>query len=300
MNAQRRVEVALGDGAMAGWAWGDPERPVDIVFFHANGFNAYTYRSILAPLGERLHVAAFDLRGHGRTRLPAEPNRQRSWNVFRDDICALMDRFAPGGAILAGHSMGGTSALLAAGERPDLVKRLVLVDPVLQPKEFYWYASAPWAFWLWRGQFPLAKAARRRREWFESRSQALEAYTGRGAFRSWRAPFLEDYLADGLIEDGEGLRLSCAPLFEASCFAGQQHDPWKAMKKARRPTHILRAAKGSTCDLEAADYAERMLLAKVQTAPGATHFIPMERPYMVADALRAAAIAQDPYAGLLD
>jgi pimeloyl-ACP methyl ester carboxylesterase len=296
----RRVETQVSDGVMAGWAWGDPARAIDIVFFHANGFTASTYRSILEPLGKDYHIAAYDLRGHGRTRLPADPDRQRSWDTHRDDICGLLDRIAPGGAILAGHSMGATSALLAAGERPDLVKRMVLVDPVLQPKEFYWYARAPWTFWLWRSQFPMAKAARNRREWFESRAQALEAYTGRGAFKSWRAPFLEDYLVDGLMEDGEGLRLACAPLFEAACFAGQQHDPWKAMKNARRPTHILRAAKGSTCDLEAADYAERMLYARVQTAPGASHFVPMERPYMVADALRAAVKALDPDRILLD
>ena len=33
--------------------------------------------------------------------------------------------------VLAGHSMGGTSSLLAAGRAPERVKSLVLFDPVL-------------------------------------------------------------------------------------------------------------------------------------------------------------------------
>ena len=38
--------------------FGDPKRPVDLVFIHANGFNALTYRTLLAPLsGPRTYAA---------------------------------------------------------------------------------------------------------------------------------------------------------------------------------------------------------------------------------------------------
>ena len=42
---------------------GPQDRPVDIVFSHANGFNALTYRSILGPLSDRLRILAIDPRG---------------------------------------------------------------------------------------------------------------------------------------------------------------------------------------------------------------------------------------------
>ena len=45
--------------------FGDPKRPVDLVFVHANGFNALTYRTLLAPLSGSLRIWAPDLRGHG-------------------------------------------------------------------------------------------------------------------------------------------------------------------------------------------------------------------------------------------
>ena len=46
----RLIDLEARGGAMAALDFGDPGRPVDVVFVHANGFNARTYRTILAPL----------------------------------------------------------------------------------------------------------------------------------------------------------------------------------------------------------------------------------------------------------
>ena len=95
--------------------FGDPARPVDLIFVHANGFNAYTYRSLLQPLSGALRIWAPDLRGHGRTRLPARPEGRRSWKDHRDDLIALLDAAPPelaaglrdrAGAVIAeGHTL---------------------------------------------------------------------------------------------------------------------------------------------------------------------------------------------------
>ena len=64
----RRFRINIKDGEVAGIAFGDPVRPIDVLFLHATGFNAITYQSILEPLGVQMHAAAIDLRGHGRDR----------------------------------------------------------------------------------------------------------------------------------------------------------------------------------------------------------------------------------------
>ena len=46
----RRVALPARGGEMAVLDFGPPERPVDVVFSHAIGFNARTYRTILGPL----------------------------------------------------------------------------------------------------------------------------------------------------------------------------------------------------------------------------------------------------------
>ena len=78
----RKRMIPLADGEMAALEFGDPQRPVDVVFSHANGFNALTYRTILAPLAASLRVLAIDLRGHGASRLPTQPVNRTSWRDF--------------------------------------------------------------------------------------------------------------------------------------------------------------------------------------------------------------------------
>src|SRR4051794_4896430 len=85
------IRSPWGDGEMAVLDFGDPERPVDVVFLHANGFNAQTYRALLAPLSASLRLVAPDLRGHGGTTLAADPRRRRGWSDFRDDLTGLLD-----------------------------------------------------------------------------------------------------------------------------------------------------------------------------------------------------------------
>ena len=74
----RRFRLDLKDGETSGIAFGDPVRPVDVLFLHATGFNAVCYQSILEPLGGQMHAAALDIRGHGRSRLPANPRKLHS------------------------------------------------------------------------------------------------------------------------------------------------------------------------------------------------------------------------------
>jgi pimeloyl-ACP methyl ester carboxylesterase len=78
---------------MAGIAFGAETATPDIVFMHATGFNARTYRTLLAPLGDRFHVLALDMRGHGLTTLPAKHVRLHVVGRHRDDLIAVLEHF---------------------------------------------------------------------------------------------------------------------------------------------------------------------------------------------------------------
>ena len=71
-----------------------------------------------------------DLRGFGRTPLPAEPY------AHARDVVELLDRLELGPAALVGVSLGGCVALDVAVARPDLVDRLVLVGSSLPDHEW--------------------------------------------------------------------------------------------------------------------------------------------------------------------
>ena len=292
------TEMKAG-GKMAGIEFGDPIKPFAAIWLHATGFNAMTYQSMLAPLGLRQRVAALDLRGHGRSQLMAKPGRMKSWHRYRDDVIEWLEKEAPNGVVLGGHSMGGTVALLVAGKRPDLVKGLVLADPVILSRtQYFWNHVFPPVSWLMHRN-SLARGAKKRRPEFKSFRHALESYTGRGAFESWREPFLADYLLDGIDRkdhnapdsEDQTWRLLCEPSWESATFSAQRNRPWAALKKVRKrkiPIIVLRPNRASVISPKVR--AQIILMNQalmMRGVRGTSHFLPMEAPYEVRDALSA-------------
>ena len=270
----RTIDLPTRGGAMAALEFGPAGRPIDVIFSHANGFNARTYRSILAPLAQSLRILAIDLRGHGSTALSAAVEGREGWLQFRDDLLALTAEVADGPVVLAGHSMGGAASLLAAAAEPGRVKALALFDPVVIPSDRQHDALE---------HNPLAIGADRRRAVFPSRAAVMEAYTGRGAFRTWSPEQLADYVEAGFRETLDGqVTLTCAPAWEASNFRTHNYDIWGAFRESRCPIRILRAEVGSTCRIEGhEDELAATGRIEVETVPGTSHFLPMERPDLV-------------------
>ena len=263
---------------------GPQDRPVDIVFSHANGFNALTYRSILGPLSDRLRILAIDQRGHGLSGLPPrleDPNR--NWYDLVPDLKAVLEALDIRNAVLGGHSMGGTISLMAAAETPGRVRGIALFDPVIMAPGF----AAQSASRPLTGDNPLLQGALRRRPVFPSREAVITSYSGKGAFRAWTPEMLADYIEDGFHDTPSGeVELNCPPAWEASNFASHGHDPWPSFQGAGVPIRILKAETGSTCR---SDGHEAGLTAdgriRLEVIPGTTHFLPMERPDLVRQTL---------------
>lgn len=280
-----------GEGDISYLEWGAGKGLPPFHFAHANGFNGQTYSEVLAPLASEFHIRAWDARGHGATTLEANPARQKGWNIYADDLIAMLENFhAETGqkVLLAGHSMGGTTSLLAAAKRPDLVRGLLLLDPVMIPL----FASRMMTvlnnlpFNIKRSG--MVEAAARRRSQFENREAVVAAYLGRGAFRTWPDKMVQDYVAGGTHEVATGVELSCAPAWEAANFAGHRHNAWAALRKLQVPVSLLYAGIGSTCRAPApalvAKVDKRATIARLGTC---THFLPMEKPEIVQAEMRA-------------
>jgi pimeloyl-ACP methyl ester carboxylesterase len=291
MNDPVRKTLPLPDGDVSCLEW--PANGPPLHFAHATGFNAETYRSLLSPLAGQFHIYASDARGHGFSTLPAVPERNASWTTYRDDLVRMLDALGGPPVVLAGHSMGATTSLMAAARRPARVAGLVLIEPVIVPWRAWLLARLPGVLRL-RNMPNLADRAALRRDRFPSYEAALAAYRGRGAFKSWSEEMLEDYLKGGLkIDPATGdARLACAPAWEAATFRAAALDAAPFARRISCPLTVIYGTIGSTCrDDGAKELSRGHKDTRVVKVDGASHFLPMEKPELVRTELARFAIA---------
>jgi pimeloyl-ACP methyl ester carboxylesterase len=121
------------DGAglrMVGDRWaGDGDRGV-VVLLHGGGQTRHSW----AHTGERLAAGgwtaiALDARGHGDSEW--DPAQDYTLDAFAADLVAFAATLDTP-PVLVGASLGGITALVAAGEHPELARALVLVDVVVR------------------------------------------------------------------------------------------------------------------------------------------------------------------------
>jgi pimeloyl-ACP methyl ester carboxylesterase len=294
--AARRIEIA----GMSALELGPPEAPVELVFLHANGFHGALYAELLAPLAVGRRIVAPDLRGHGRTRLPADPATVKSWAPFVADVLGMLEEIGGPPVVLAGHSLGASVALLVAARAPERVKALALIEPVIAPRAFHASMRVPAARLLSRRTMPIARSTAGRRRRFASKAAAVEAYRGRGGFRGWSDAALWAYVEDGFVdaaeteEGGEGVVLRCDPAWETAIYVALGNDVWGAVKRASMPLVVRSGNKASTF-LPSSERTLRRVRpdADVERIAGVGHHFPIVRPELFRAALERALAAAD-------
>jgi pimeloyl-ACP methyl ester carboxylesterase len=96
-----------------------------LVLMHGGLVDARWFEPNLAPLAELFRVYTPEQRGHGHT--PDVPG-PFTYQLFADDVIAFLERVVGEPADLVGHSQGAFLAMLVAMQRPELVKRLVMIS----------------------------------------------------------------------------------------------------------------------------------------------------------------------------
>lgn len=272
------------------YEWGAQNAQPSVIFFHATGFHARCWGGVIQHL-ENIHCIAADASGHGAS---ATPKQAHTWQAYGDDAAHIMQTFGLKGAVAIGHSMGGNSIVRAAAQITDAFASLLLIDPVILPREFYRPAS-----YSIEGHFVL----KRRREW-SSADEMFNSFKGRGAFARWEDSILRDYCEYGLTLGDEGFVLACVPETEANVYSSSDLaaniDVYDAVAKINQPVRILRCTPffGEQRDMLASPTAPNLATyfkhAQDFELPDNTHFIPMESPQIVAQHIREmlAALAQ--------
>jgi len=185
-----------------------------VLLCHATGFHGRTYIPFVAHLTDAYHVWALDFRGHGASTPPADEHF--AWSGMADDVRACVAAInahdgAEGRSMRAiGHSMGGAAILLAELESPGTIEQAYLFEPIVFPAG--WERPAD-------GSNHMAGPARKRREVFASRAEAMWRYSGRPPLNLMRADCLAAYVEFGFDDLPDGsVRLACRAEYEARTF----------------------------------------------------------------------------------
>ena len=96
---------------------------------HGLGGSARNWLEVMGPLAAWGPVVAVDLPGFGETELPPGGSARLPANA--GFVAAAARALGWDRVVLYGNSMGGTISTLVAGRWPELVDRLVLVNPAL-------------------------------------------------------------------------------------------------------------------------------------------------------------------------
>ena len=272
---------------MAGVHFGPVGEPVRLIYLHANGFNALTYRSLLEQLAkeQNTHILALDLRGHGLTDLSIDNAALASHTNLAKDLAAYLKTHIEGKVILAGHSLGANTAIIAAGMLPEKVIRVLAFDPIVLPlgARFMMMSGAGRKFLM--NNYAFAKNAGRRRDVFSSQVAVYDRYHERGPFKHFPKNVLRDYIADGFAPFEGGVRLACRPLWEQLGYVSQAQNMKRRIANLPSGSRILITdfVKQSEGWMRRAQHKNPGL--RIDYYPKKDHFFPITEPNMSREAL---------------
>ncbi|MEZ5709603.1 MAG: alpha/beta hydrolase [Blastomonas sp.] len=273
---------AASSGPICWYEWGDPAAP-PILLLHATGFHARCWDAVVAGLPAGYRVIAPDFRGHGNSY---RPESLADWQASARDMIELVEALDLRDVTGVGHSMGGQCMVQLAAAMPVRFARLILIDPVIFPPNFY--DDAPSA----DSVDPDSHMVARRRNSWESAGQMEEHFADRHPYRLWQRRVLADYCHYGLLPagDGEGLELACPPRLEASVYLGScSFNPWPMVPGISCPVLVLRAQAAlpdAPHDFANSptppDLAAHFQQGEDRHLAHLTHFMPMQAPDLIA------------------
>ncbi len=237
-------------------------------FLHGNGFCGGVYWPFLRGLLPDYSLFCHDLEGHGASEAPARYSGtpaiiERVPRVIAEQCAQATPLFG------IGHSFGAAVTLAVAARHPGLFKALVLLDPILLPPATWVVLQLAAAL----GKNPMAAAARRRRDRWASRAEALQRLHERGIYRGWRADALACFVDHATCADDHGRRLCCPRELEAAIFE-QPVYPWRLLPRVNCPVLFVYGASSYPFFPAAARRAQRLNAGvEVQTLPGGHCFM---------------------------
>ena len=254
-----------------------------LVFCHANGFPAGTYRVLFeAWRAAGWQVLAPEKFGHD-ARYPVSSN----WPHLRDELVDFVRIHAAARPVqLVGHSLGGYLALLAACHRPDIAAGVLLID---SPIVGGWRAHSVQVMKATglMGRVSPGRVSRTRRDHWPSAADALRHFAVKPAFARWDRRVLQDYIAAGAEPDpAGGVRLAFRRELETKIYDTLPHHFDRLLHRhpPRCPVRFIGGRQSAEVRQVGLSITKAATRGQLRWLDG-THLFPMEHPGATAQAV---------------
>lgn len=249
-------------------------RPL-VVFSHANGFPAGTYRKFFSFLEPHVDIRAIDMLGHD-PRFPIDDN----WGNLASELLAFIDGHCDRPVYGLGHSMGAVVTFMAAHREPQRFRGIIMMDPPLIN------GSAAYFFQVvkWLGKVddvtPAGKSKHRRSTW-PSREQAIADLSRKKLFAGVDPQCLHDYVHAVTEQREDGFHLRYRVENEVGIFRTTPSNPWRYLRKLRVPGVVITGDRTDVSRPDAVRRLHRRHDMRHLVTPGG-HLFPLQHPEQAA------------------
>ncbi|MFT6989194.1 MAG: pimeloyl-ACP methyl ester carboxylesterase [Paraglaciecola sp.] len=252
-----------------------PEK-INLHFAHANGFPAGSYKQIFNALDADFELCALTKFAHTK-QFPVNTN-------LANQVAELIDYLqthVTQPVYAVGHSMGAVISFMAACERPDLIKGLIMLDPPitsgLSRVVFRLLKYSPLI-----DKFSPAGKAKIRCQYWPKGSNLVEYFQARGLFKDFLPACVADYVAAAVDEKEDGLHLNFDAQIEANIYRNIPHNLNKYYKRLQVPALLVTGGESDVCVPALLSTFIKNTKIEHMILPNRGHMFPLEIPEYVA------------------
>lgn len=249
------------------------------VFYHATGFVSELWAPLIDALRPHYRCIAVDQRGHGRSDKSAA---EHTWATMTADFLAFLRAMRLEHIVGIGHSSGATAIAVIAARHPELVDRIVMIEPTVLPQNAPPRAPGETS--------PLVERTLGRRAKWPGRAEVFATLLARPPYVSWTPAMKEIFADHALRTNADGsLELECPPAVEASIYAsGHTVDPWPLLPLITQPVLVIHGTGPSVMPTTRVnEIAPVMHTAQFVGVPEGGHLVLMEAPHRIVAAVTA-------------
>lgn len=254
------------------------QNPIPIQFSHSTGFPAESYTYFFEQL--KPHPVSFvPVFGTGVYKL------RKSWKEQVPQLIQDIESKHTEPVIGIGHSFGAVLSFWAAIQRPDLFKKIILIDPPFMSRKRRIMMALTFFLGLTDKVVPIARNAKRRRADFASLEEARAYLKPKFLFRNFHPQCFEDYIQHGLVPSDEGFTLRIPSALESRFFATT---PYRIGPAAlSMPSYYLYPKKGGILTENVlTEHQTKFSNTRFMPIDPGGHMFPLEYPHETADLLK--------------